>query len=161
LPASIYFASATTPTSTHTATDTAARLRHATARLWRRLRDSTPSTGLTQTEASVLFSVARGGPVRMSELARTEDLNPTMLSRVVGGLADRGLLERLPDPADRRAVIVAATEKAARLREDVLQARTDALAAHLDRLGAEERRALDEALPVLERLIEDMQRERA
>lgn len=148
---------ATTSSPTHTDTDTAARLRHAIARLWRRMRDSTPSTGLTQTEASVLFSTARRGPVRMSDLARDEDLNPTMLSRVVAGLAERGLLERVQDPADRRAVIVQATEQAADLREQVLRARTDVLAAHLERLSPRDARALERALPVLERLVDEMQ----
>ncbi|MEA2178685.1 MAG: hypothetical protein QOG77_1982 [Solirubrobacteraceae bacterium] len=121
------------------------------------MRDSSPSTGLTQTEASVLFSTARRGPVRMSELARDEDLNPTMLSRVVAGLVERGLLERVQDPADRRAVIVQATDTAAKLRKQVLRARTDVLAGRLERLSPEEARALEQALPILERLVDEMQ----
>jgi DNA-binding MarR family transcriptional regulator len=143
----------TTPTAAHTQpdTDTAARLRLATARLWRRLRTSSP-TGLTQTEASVLFTVARCGPIGMSELARAEDLNPTMLSRVVARLADAGLLTRTQHPEDGRAVVVTATEAGTRLREDTQRARTDVLARELDGLSEAEVAVLDAALPVLERL---------
>jgi DNA-binding MarR family transcriptional regulator len=118
----------------------------------RRLRTSSPRTGLTQTEASVLFTVVRCGHIGMSELARDEDLNPTMLSRVVARLADGGLLERTPHPEDGRAVVVAATEAGTKLRQDTLQARTDVLAHELDGLSAEDAAALEAALPVIEKL---------
>jgi DNA-binding MarR family transcriptional regulator len=151
LPASIYL-SRTTPSSTPTDIDTAARLRLATARLWRRVRTSSPRTGLTQTEASVLFTVVRCGPIGMSELTREEDLNPTMLSRVVARLADAGLLERTPHPDDGRVVVVSATEAGTALRTETVQAHNDVLAHELDDLSREEAAALDTALPVLEKL---------
>ena len=142
---------APTPSTTHIDTDTAARLRLATARLSRRLRSSSPH-GLTQTAASVLFTVVRCGPVGMSELAREEGLNPTMLSRVVAGLADGGLVERAQHPDDGRAIVVSATDAGVRLREDTVRARTDVLAHALDGLSAEDAAAVEAALPVLERL---------
>jgi DNA-binding MarR family transcriptional regulator len=88
----------------------------------------------------------------MSEHARAEDLNPTMLSRVVARLADVGLLTRTQHPEDGRAVVVTATEAGTRLREDTQRARTDVLARELDGLSEAEVAALDAALPVLERL---------
>jgi DNA-binding MarR family transcriptional regulator len=153
--------SATTTSLPSTDTDTAARLRLATARLWRRLRDAEPRTGLTQTEMSVLFTVSRCGPVRMSDLAREEDVNPTMLSRVVAGLAERGLLDRAPDPDDRRAVVVAATDAGLRLRDESRRARTAVLAEVLEGLQPAEERALEQALPVLERLAAALKEPRA
>ena len=113
---------------------------------------SSPRTGLTQTESSVLFTVARFGAIGMSELAREEDLNPTMLSRVVARLVDEGLLERSQHPDDGRVVIVRATDAGVALRDDIRQARTDVLAHELERLSADEAAALEAALPVLERL---------
>jgi DNA-binding MarR family transcriptional regulator len=139
-----------TPTSTDT--DTASRLRLLTARLWRRLRASSPSTGLTQTESSVLFTVARVGAISMSELARHEDLNPTMLSRIVARLAERDLLERTQHPDDGRVIVVRPTPAGAALREETLRARTDVLAHELEELTPEEAAALEAALPILERL---------
>ena len=101
----------------------------------------------------MLFTVARQGPSGMSELAREEDLNPTMLSRVIARLADKGLLERAQHPDDGRAVIVRATEAGSALREETRRARTDVLAHEVERLTAEEAEALENALPVLERLV--------
>jgi len=138
--------------------DTASRLRLATARLWRRLRHHTPSTGLTQTEASVLFTVTRCGPIGMSELAREEDLNPTMLSRIVARLVERGLLERAQDPDDRRAAVVRATEAGVALRDETRRARTDALAREIEALDPADAEALRAALDVLEGLAERLKR---
>jgi len=113
---------------------------------------SSPRTGLTQTESSVLFTVARFGAIGMSELAREEDLNPTMLSRVVARLVDEGLLERNQHPDDGRVVVVRATGAGVALCDDIRRARTDVLAHELERLSTEEAAALEAALPVLERL---------
>jgi DNA-binding MarR family transcriptional regulator len=104
----------------------------------------------------VLFTVARGGPIGMSELAREEDLNPTMLSRVVARLADEGLLERTAHPEDRRAAVVEATDAGIALRDASRRARTDVLAQELERLSPEEARALQDALPILEGLAESL-----
>jgi DNA-binding MarR family transcriptional regulator len=48
--------------------------------------------------------------VRISELNRHVLLSQPALSRMVDRLADRGLLAREPDPADRRGVRLSLTE---------------------------------------------------
>jgi DNA-binding MarR family transcriptional regulator len=88
----------------------------------------------------------------MSELARDEDLNPTMLSRVVARMAERGLLAREQHPDDRRAVLVTITDDGIAKRDEMRRARTDALAHELEGLTDDEAAALEAALPVLERL---------
>ena len=142
----------------HTAEDTdlAFRLRTAVGRLSRRLRATTAGTGLTPTQISVLFTVVRRGPVGLSELARVEDLNPTMLSRVLAQLVDDGLLTRTPDPADRRAKVAEATPAGVALRRDIRRERADALGTELEQLGAGDRVALAAAVPALERLVDHL-----
>src|ERR1700753_3678022 len=85
--------------------DTAARLRIAVARLSRRLRTTAAgaAAGLTPTKISVLLTVVREGPIRVSALAEIESLNPTMLSRVIAALGAAGLVARTSDDGDRRA----------------------------------------------------------
>jgi DNA-binding MarR family transcriptional regulator len=83
-----------------------------------------------------------------------------MLSRVVARLAAAGLLERAADPDDRRAVVVHATEAGIALRDESRRARTDVLAQALDALTPAEARALEDALPVLERLASSMSERR-
>lgn len=140
--------------------DTAARLRIAIGRLQRRLR-STPAAaeaGLTPTKLSILFTVLRTGPVGLSALAQDEGVNPTMLSRVVGDLTDAGLFERTSDPLDRRAALVSATGRGRRLAERIRRERTEALNEALAPLSAQQRNALEQALPALEALAEELRR---
>jgi DNA-binding MarR family transcriptional regulator len=136
--------------------ETAARLRTAVGRLARRIRPTRVGAELTLTEATVLATTARNGPVGLSWLAREEGMNPTMLSRVVWRLEDAGLLARRPDPRDRRAALVDATPAGRTLHERIRAERADALSQLIEHLGVAEREALDAALPVLEQLARDL-----
>jgi DNA-binding MarR family transcriptional regulator len=144
--------------ATETRLDNASRLRIAIGRLSRRLRQTEAATaaGLTPTRSSVLLNVVRSGPMRLSELAAAEGLNPTMLSRVVAELVDARLLMRSNDQGDRRAAWVEATAAGRRLVERMRRERTDALNLALEGLSADERRDLEAALPALESLAEEL-----
>lgn len=138
--------------------DTAARLRTAIGRLSRRLRTTAAArdAGLTPTAISVLLSVVRTGPTRLSVLAASEGVNPTMLSRVIAGMVQDGLLERSSDEGDRRAAWVEATAAGAKLAERMRRERTDALNLALEALSDPDRRRLEKALPALESLAEEL-----
>jgi DNA-binding MarR family transcriptional regulator len=139
-------------------TDTAARLRAAIGRLHRRLRPTAAgaTAGLTPTRISLLNTIHRLGPIRLSDLAAEEGINPTMLSRIVGDLGLAGLIERVGDPQDRRAALVMVTREGRKLVERMRRERTDVLSVALDGLSQSERRALERALPALERLAEEL-----
>ena len=134
------------------------RLRQTISRLYRRLRvtDASADAALTPARASALLHVDRRGPLRLSELAEAEGLNPTMLSRMVGDLVEAGLLERTSDPADRRAAWVRVTEAGAELACRMRDERTQAVMSALDGLSGAERRSILKALPALERLVEQL-----
>ncbi len=136
------------------------RLRAVIGRLSRRLRPTVAGSGLTPSQISVLFTVVRLGPVRLSELAEIESLNPTMLSRIAAHLCDSGLIVRAADPGDRRSAFVHATAAGRRIRERIHRERTRALSAHVDKLDERQREALWNALPVLEELADRLPGER-
>ncbi len=129
-----------------------ARLRIALARIARVLDRQSRGHTLTGTQASVLGTAARLGPVRITELAEIEGINPTMLSRVVGKLEDAGLLHRRADPDDRRAALVEATAAGRELHRRAREERTRLLAEHLAELPGEHVTGLLAALPHLEAL---------
>ena len=83
---------------------------------------------MTSTQRLALFETVIGGPLRLSELAERMGITAPTASRAVDGLVDLGLLERLPDPADRRAVRIDVTEQG---RLDV-ESRKARVAAALD-----------------------------
>ena len=65
---------------------------------------------ITPGQSRALRVLARQGPIRLSELADHLRIAPRSTTEVVDGLQDRGLVERRPDPHDRRATLVAVTE---------------------------------------------------
>lgn len=134
----------------------AARLRMLTARLFRRLERTRAGAALTPAETTVLATIARDGQIGLSELAGAEAINPTMLSRVVRRLEQDGYVARREDPADRRAAIVAATASGSRLLERVRAERSDALSTELARLSPDDRATVHLALPLLERVAEQL-----
>jgi DNA-binding MarR family transcriptional regulator len=130
------------------------RLRALIGKLGRRLRPTEAGEGLTPSQITVLFTIVRRGPIGLAELAETEALNPTMLSRVVAQLTDGGLIRRTADPHDRRAALVEPTRSGTRLRERINHERSTALAAQMAELGEAEREQIWRALPALEELAE-------
>lgn len=68
--------------------------------------------GLTPAEARTLSNVARTGPVRQSVLAERMGIEAMTLSACLDRLEARGLVERAPDPSDRRAKLVDITAAA-------------------------------------------------
>ena len=59
--------------------------------------------GMTRAQWAVLARVERSEGLKQCELADTLDLQPITLTRLIDRLCDGGLIERRPDPDDRRA----------------------------------------------------------
>jgi MarR family transcriptional regulator, transcriptional regulator for hemolysin len=59
--------------------------------------------GMTRAKWAVLARLDRFEGLKQAELAEMLDLQPISLTRLLDGLADNGLIERRPDPDDRRA----------------------------------------------------------
>jgi DNA-binding MarR family transcriptional regulator len=135
-----------------------ARLRVALGRISRVLDRQTRGLELTRTQASVLATVARQGPLRLSELAECEGVNPTMLSRIVAKLERAGLLLRSPDPADGRAARVELTAEGTELNRRQRAERTHLLTARLTALPGARAAELLAALPAMEALAEELAR---
>lgn len=132
--------------------DDVARLRIALARVSRRLDRHSRGGSLSATQASVLASAAKHGPVRLSDLAEIEGINPTMLSRIVAKLEDAGLLRRAADPLDGRAALVETTEAGRALHRTLRDERTRLLTDRLAAMPADSAAQLLAALPALEAL---------
>ena len=68
--------------------------------------------GVTRAQWKVLFRLERQPGLRQIELADMLDIEPITLSRIVDRLEEAGLVERVADPADRRAWRLHVTAKA-------------------------------------------------
>ncbi|MPZ59324.1 MAG: MarR family transcriptional regulator [Rhizobiales bacterium] len=74
------------------------------ARLLRTYADQRAAAiGMTRAQWAVLVRLERAEGLKQAELAEMLDLQPITLTRLVDRLCDNGLIERRPDPKDRRA----------------------------------------------------------
>jgi len=111
-----------------TGKDTIGFLLNDAARLMRKdFERRTRSLGLTRAQWQALFHLARNEGCNQATLADLLEVEPITLARLVDRLAAGGLVERRPDPGDRRARLL------------FLGARAHPLLEQLRALGAETR----------------------
>jgi DNA-binding MarR family transcriptional regulator len=130
--------------------DVPGRLALAIGRLNRRIRSSTG--GLSHGQLSALSTIVRRGPLRPSELAAIEVAAAPTITRIVADLESRGLVERTPDPQDRRSLFVSGTESGAALLQEARSDRARAVSGVLAELEPDQVEAIRAALPALERI---------
>ncbi len=96
--------------SRHLANDAWEALLSAHAVLMKQFAGRDSWQDVSMREYDVLYSLSKcPGPQRLSDLGRHVLLSQPALSRLVDRLAERGLVERCPDPADGRGVRLALT----------------------------------------------------
>jgi DNA-binding MarR family transcriptional regulator len=134
----------------------AAHLRTAIVRTARRLRQeaAAETSGLTPTSVAALATIERHGPLTPSEIAAIERVKRPTITRTLGCLEREGLIDRAPDPEDRRSALVS-VNGAGRERLRRLRGRKNAyLARRMKDLTAEEVETLERAAEILERMRE-------
>ena len=90
------------------------------ARLMRTYADHKAAQfGITRAQWAVLVRLDRSEGLNQSELAEMLDLQPITLTRLLDKLSDSGLIERRPDPGDRRAKRLFLTSAARPLLEQL------------------------------------------
>ena len=122
-------------------------------RLARRLRVEAPAGDLSTAALGLLATLHREGPMPGVALAEAEGLQPQSLTRLLASMASGGMIERTPDPVDRRNLIIAITREGRRALRTAMQARRRWLNAALaDRLSDSERDTLIAASELMLRL---------
>jgi DNA-binding MarR family transcriptional regulator len=127
-------------------------VRQGVQRLSRRLQVERSPTGLSLTKVSLLGHLARRGDLSPGELAAADRLQPQSVTRVLAELERDGLVQRYPDPVDKRTrrMRITVTGRAT-LGED-MRDRDEWLADAMSELTPAERATLLEAADLLARL---------
>jgi DNA-binding MarR family transcriptional regulator len=138
-------------------TDLATALRISVSRLARRLRverlmPELPEPALSDTQLAALATLERHGAMSPGDLAEHEKVQPPSMTRVIAALVDWKLVTRAPHPTDRRQVILTVTPEGRSLVQRVRRRKEAWLARRLAELSPQERAALREAAPILEKL---------
>ena len=92
-------------------------------RLRRQSRETLAPWDVSPSHSRALGVLTRFGTMRLSEVSDHLRIAPRSATEVVDQLQERGLVERHPDPLDRRAVLVSLTDAGRRAGEDIRAAR--------------------------------------
>jgi DNA-binding MarR family transcriptional regulator len=134
-------------------TDVATRLHANAIRLLRQLRREDARTGLTPARLSALSVLVFAGAQTLRELAEAEQVTAPTMSRIVSALLAEGLITRVVDVLDRRAVRLEATAAGGRVLEEGRRRRVESLSAMLRALPEEELGDLAKSVGILEPLL--------
>jgi len=102
--------------------------------------------GVSLWEWRTVALLAASAPLSLIDLARAAGVDKAQMSRVVSGLAARGLVSRNADSRDARAVSLALTAKGRRLYQGLIRSAVARDSAFASALSTHERRVLDAAL---------------
>lgn len=127
-------------------------LHSAAVHLLRGVRKEDERAGVGPARLSALSVLVFGGPMRLTDLARIEQVRPPTMTKVIAGLEAGGLVRRRADRDDGRAVRLEATARGTRLLQTARRRRVARLAAALDTLAAEDIDVLGRAAAILERV---------
>jgi DNA-binding MarR family transcriptional regulator len=90
--------------------------------------------------------------MRLSDLARIEQVKPPTMTKVVTGLEARGLVKRQTDAEDARAVRLVPTSRGRRLLHEGRRRRVSRLTAAFQSLAPAEVELLGRAAVIIERI---------
>ena len=115
------------------------------------------SVCVSRTEVGVLRKL-NDGPRRITELAADERVTQPAITLLVNRLAERGWVERVPDPSDGRAVLVSLTPVGEGVFEQLRAEYRALLHEEMAMLDDSEVAALAAAVDILDKLIERLSR---
>jgi DNA-binding MarR family transcriptional regulator len=103
---------------------------------------------------SVLHTLSRVGPCRLSDLVRTEQIKQPALTSAVAKLERGGLVERRPDPGDGRAWMLSLTADGQSIVSRRHADRAERLGGLIDRLPPADRTRLLSIAGVLDQVVQ-------
>jgi DNA-binding MarR family transcriptional regulator len=137
--------------STHELAD---RLHSAAIHLLRRVRRTDVLTGVTPAQLSAL-SVLMHGPKTLGELAAAEQVRPPTVTRLAQELERLGLARRETDTKDARVARLRSTAKGSAILRRGRELRIAEVERRLRALSAADRRAVQDAVVIIERMLTD------
>ena len=90
--------------------------------------------GISMTHLHILWVLEHHGDLTMSRLADLLDVSVSNATGLIDRMEERGLVERIRVPSDRRVVLVRASAEGARIRDEIEALKQDRLRSILGRL---------------------------
>ncbi len=130
------------------------QLRLAIQRLARRIRSNAADDDLPESQRSVLFTLGTHGRQSLGSLSEHERVTPPSMNRTVNALVSSGLITRATDEEDARRIHLELSEKGHEFVNETRRRRDAWFTQQLAELTPEQRRILEQAVPILKELAE-------
>lgn len=128
------------------------QLRLAIQRLARRIRSNAADDDVPESQRSVLFTLDHHGRQSLGSLSEHECVTPPSMNRTVNALVAAGLVTRVTAEDDARRIEIDLSELGTAFVTETRRRRDAWFIQQIAALSAEQRRTLDEAIPVLKKL---------
>jgi DNA-binding MarR family transcriptional regulator len=122
-----------------------------------RLANQRVRLALPFAQARLLAVIEDQGAARISDLAALDHCSQPTMTTQVRRLEDAGLVSRITDPADARAVLISITPEGIKALAAVRADRGAVIDPYLSRLDDADRQTLSDAVRVMRTLLEDAQ----
>ena len=129
------------------------RLHSNAIHLLRLVRGQDAATGVAPARLSALSVIVFGGPISLNDLAKAEQVRPPTMSRIVDALEREELARRSVNPADRRGIMIEATERGKQILHAGRQRRVKLLARHLSVLSPRELALIESAIITIQKAL--------
>jgi DNA-binding MarR family transcriptional regulator len=107
---------------------------------------------LTPSQATVLTLLLDDRAWRLSDLASATGVRPPSMTELISRMERQGWLRKMDTVYDRRGVAVTITEEGRKHIHALNRRQVDLIAGRLALLSDEEKRIIEQALPVLDKL---------
>ncbi len=125
-------------------------LHSAAIHLLRYVRTEDERLGVSPARLSALSVLVFAGPMRLTDLARLEQVRPPTMTRLVASLEADGYVRRSAIEGDARAVRLEATSRGAKVMQEGRRRRVRRLAAKLSRVTRDDLHVLAKAAALME-----------
>ncbi|MEO7348385.1 MAG: MarR family transcriptional regulator [Terrimesophilobacter sp.] len=134
--------------------DNSQQLRLAIQRLARRIRSNAADDDIPESQRSVIFTLASHGRQTLRSLSEHERVTPPSMNRTVNALVASGLVTRVTDEEDARRIHLDLSQTGQAFVNETRRRRDVWFSEHLTLLTDEQRRILEQAVPILKELAE-------
>lgn len=121
-------------------------LRRAHQRATSIFQETLEDPNLTPTQFAALMRLCDDGPMSQNHLGRLTAMDPATIQGVMRRLEERGLVQRAPDPKDRRRTVLSPTDEGRTLARKLVPSAKAVTAKTLSPLSPEEQKTLIDLL---------------
>ena len=111
--------------------------------------------GLSMAQLHILYTLQRNGEMPMSRLADVLDVSLSSATGLIDRIEERGFVERIRVPEDRRVVLIRVTDAGRRMLDEVDAVGTELLRSVFGRIGRSQLAAVGRAIAELRRGLEE------